>query len=106
MDLAPPVEPPVAEARARRRMNLDQLDAAFRRTSGGIGWTEMRGNREVNLLVELSATLGKPDYVQITTEDLDPSALFNKFLDDAARSICERMITHGRGPGRPPGGSR
>ena len=102
VDLAPPVEPPVPQMRARRRMNLDQLDAAFRRTSAGIGWTETRGNNEVNLFVELSATLGKPDFVQITTEDLDPSALFNKFLGDASRSICAKMVSRDEntpGPG-------
>jgi hypothetical protein len=94
-DLAPAPPPPPAREpppRARRRMNLDQLDAAMRQASDGIGWTERRGNTDVNLFVELSATLGKPDYIQITTENLEPSALFLKFLDDAARSVCARMI--------------
>jgi hypothetical protein len=36
----------------------------------------------------LSSTLGKPDFIQQTVEDLTPSALFLKFLDDAARSLC------------------
>lgn len=91
-DLAPTPAPWQPPNRARRRMNIDQLDAAFRRTSGGIGWTEMRGNREVNLFEELSATLGKPDFIQITTESLEPSALFQKFLDDASRQVCARMV--------------
>ena len=93
-ELAPPLEPePVeAPARQRRRMNVDQLAVAMRQVSGGIGWTERRGNNEFDLFEELSITLGKPDYIQRTNEDLSPSALFQKFLDDAARSICERMI--------------
>ncbi len=91
-DLVPAPAPWQPPPRARRRMNVDQLDAAFRRTSGGIGWTEMRGNREVDLFVELSATLGKPDFIQITNESLEPSALFQKFLDDAARQVCARRI--------------
>lgn len=88
----PAPEPaPEAATRPRRRMNLDQLAAAMRQVSGGIGWTEIRSGREVDLFVELSATLGKPDYIQVTNEDLEPSALFQKFLDDAARSVCQGM---------------
>lgn len=89
VDLLPPVE---VLARPRRRMNLDQLAQAMPQVSGGIGWTELRNGRDVDLFVELSATLGKPDFVQVVSEDLEPSALFLKFLDDAARSICARMV--------------
>ena len=101
-DLVPAPEPWQAPPRARRRMNIDQLDAAFRRTSGGIGWTEMRGNNEVDLFTELSATLGKPDYIQITHESLEPSALFQKFLDDAARQVCARRIEADQARGAEP----
>jgi hypothetical protein len=85
-----PVEPP---ARARKRMNIDQLAAAVRAVSGGIGWIEARGGVEVDLFDELSATLGKPDYAQVTRENLQPSALFQKLFDDAARSVCAAWIT-------------
>lgn len=87
--LIPPAE---VQARPRRRMNLDQLAQAMRQVSGGIGWTENRGGRDVDLFVELSATLGKPNYLQVVSEDLEPNALFLKFLDDAARSVCGRMM--------------
>lgn len=90
--LRPPDPPPEVEPRSRRRMDLDQLDAAIRQVSGGIGWTEQRGNTQVNLFVELSATLGKPDFVQRTEEDLVPGAMFQKFLDDAARSVCQELV--------------
>ena len=83
-------------SRARKRMKLDQLDAAFTRSSGGITWTERRGGRDANQFVELSATLGKPDFIQVTTENLEASTLFQKFLDDAARSVCAKMILRDR----------
>jgi hypothetical protein len=54
----------------------------------------------VDQLEALSRTLGKPDFVEITTEDLEPSALFQKFLDDAARSVCAKVVD--RDVGRPP----
>jgi hypothetical protein len=93
--------PPPPPPRARRRMNLDQLDQAMRQVSGGIGWTERRGNADVNLFVDLAATLGKPDYIQTTSESLEPSALFLKFLDDAARSVCAKMIERDLAAGGP-----
>jgi hypothetical protein len=95
-DVPPP--PVVVEipGRARRRMNLDQLNASIRQVTGGVGWTERRNNVEIDLFEELSATLGKPDYVQSTHEDLEPSALFQKFLDDAARSVCAATVAADR----------
>ncbi len=83
---------PELMVRARQRMNLDQLAGAIVRVTGGLGWTELSGSNEIDLFEELSATLGKPDYIEITQEDLSPSALFHKFLDDAARSVCARLV--------------
>lgn len=92
VDLTPRPPAPEAPHRERRRMDLDQLDATIRTVTGGIGWTENRGGRDVNLFSELAQTLGKPDYLQITDEDLEPSAMFQKFLDDAARSVCRDLV--------------
>lgn len=89
--IAPDGEGP-APIRPRRRVNIDQLEAAILEVSGGIGWTEIRGRNEINLFEELSATLGKPDYAQNTEEELEPTILFQKFLDDAARTVCTRML--------------
>lgn len=92
VDLEPEPEAPKMPFRHRRRMDIDQLDATIRSVTGGIGWTELRSGREVNLFEELAQTLGKPDYLQITDEDLQPSAMFQKFLDDAARSVCFALM--------------
>jgi hypothetical protein len=83
---------PEAALRQRRRMDLDQLEASIRAVTGGLGWTERRGGREVSLFEELGPTLGVPDFLEVTTEDLSPSAMFQKFLDDAARSVCGRLL--------------
>ncbi|MEE2755609.1 MAG: hypothetical protein VYA30_03055 [Myxococcota bacterium] len=82
----------VEPGRSRRRMNLDQLEAAFLRVSGSLNWTERRNGNDVSLFQTLSATLGKPDFIQVTNEALEPTALFQKFLDDAARQVCQKMI--------------
>lgn len=94
---------PVTElVRARRRMDIDQLDASIRQVTGGIGWTERRGSVDVNLFTELAGTLGKPDYVESTIEVTEPTLIFQKFLGDAARSVCDATIEADRGtaPGK------
>ena len=78
--------------RGRHRMDIDQLSQSIRVVTGGIGWTEQQGGVEVDLFQQLSRTLGKPDYLELTTEDLTPSLLFQKFLDYAARSVCDRLV--------------
>ncbi len=90
VDLLPTPEAP---HRTRRRMNLDQLNAALLRVSGGIAWTRKVGGKQVNELETLALTLGKPNYTDVTTEDLESSALFQKFLDDAAQSVCKKLAT-------------
>ena len=96
-------EPPAFEApyRSRRRMNIDQLEAAFLRVSDGLNWTERRNGQDESLFRILSVTLGKPDFIQTTNEVLEPTALFQKFLDDAARQVCAKMIDRDRSPGTP-----
>lgn len=84
-----PIDLGTGPDRGRRRMDVDQLDAAMRRATGGLGWDDSGGNPQ---FARFAATLGVPDYVGTTTEDLEVSALFLKFLDDAARSTCDRLI--------------
>ena len=92
-DLVP--EMPAADEgiRARRRMDAEQLSASMRIISGGIGWTELNGDgEEIDLFEELGATLGVPDYIQRTREDLTASVVFEKFLGDASRAVCSGMV--------------
>lgn len=90
--LTPPQAPPERVLRSRKRMELEQLSKSLKQVTDGIGWTEMRGNTEVDLFDDLGSTLGRADYIQITQEDLEPSAMFQKFLNDAARSVCARLL--------------
>ena len=82
------LEPPTT--RPRRRVDIDQLNAAIRDATGGIEWTDPTTGQ--NLFTALSATLGKPDYALMTSENLAPTALFHKFLNDAARQVCHKLM--------------
>ena len=81
-------DPPAPEVpwATRRRMNIDQLDASIQRVVG-LAWEDAQGD---NQFEELAATLGKPDFIDATQEDLTVSLLFQKFLGDAARDVCAR----------------
>lgn len=81
-------EPPAPEApwANRRRMDIDQLDASFTAVTGLV-WEDAAGRSQFE---QLSSTLGKPDFIDSTQEDLTVSLLFQKFLGDAAREVCER----------------
>jgi hypothetical protein len=76
--------------RPRRRMDIDQLSASFARVTGGVNWWGWE---------PYARTLGKPDYAVQTHEDLSASLLFHKFLDDAARDVCDQLAL--REPGVP-----
>lgn len=89
VDLLATLPPP---SRPRKRMDIDQLDAALQRVSGGIGWTSGKGATLKNEFETLAITLGKPNYTDLTTEDLEPTALFQKFLGDAATAVCTKLI--------------
>lgn len=92
-DLAPSDRRP---GRDRKRMDIDQLASTIELATGGIRWTEGDGLTGDLMFEELSATLGKPDYALTTREDLSPSVIFEKFLEDAAASVCTKLIEHER----------
>jgi hypothetical protein len=74
-------------ARARHRMDVDQLDESLF-VATGLRW-EVSGT---NQLTRFRSTLGVPNFSTSTHEDLEVSPLFLKFVDDAARSVCTRLL--------------
>jgi hypothetical protein len=87
--LLPFVEP---LRRARQRMTIPQLSDALRQVTGGIGWTELWYGFEADLFEVFASSLGVPDYVETVREDRAASALFHKFLDEAARHACSELV--------------
>lgn len=68
-------------SRSTRRMSLDQLLRSID-VVGGLapGTAQMDPN--------LALTLGKPDYLQVKEESLEPSPLFMKFMNDLGAAVC------------------
>jgi hypothetical protein len=78
--------------RKLRRMTLDQLARTIPLVTNGIKWTEDFGQGEVDILALLSPTFGAPDYLNITEENLEPSLLISKFLNDASKRVCLKRL--------------
>lgn len=95
----PPIEAPPA-SRSVKRLSVDQLAAALPVVAGDdanglpITWRLKVGQKTVEALSDqaLAPTLGKPDWIQVTEEGLQPSSLYLKFADDMARDVCEQAI--------------
>jgi hypothetical protein len=73
-------------------MDIDQLRANIEHVSGGIEWTAGPGSTGTDMLNKYSVTLGVPDYFLSTIEEKSPSLVFEKFLGDAAKSVCTKLI--------------
>jgi hypothetical protein len=93
----PPIDPgkgPITSAEPRR-LTVDQLRRSFPIALGkdqngeDITW-KVAGNKKG--LDQNADTLGEADYIITTEEILEPSPLYLKFADDAARSICDQAL--------------
>ncbi len=74
------------------RMTIEQLARSIPVITGGIEWIENFGQGPVNLLEVLAPTLGAPDYLRVTEENLEPTLLIAKFMQDASHRICVRWV--------------
>jgi hypothetical protein len=93
VDHAPVAVDPTS--REINRLSIAQLRGSLTTIFGNdlagqpITWKVAAGNG----LDVFAGALGEPDYIISTDEDLEPSPLYLKFIDDAARDVCERALT-------------
>ncbi|MBM4778095.1 MAG: hypothetical protein GQE15_10390 [Archangiaceae bacterium] len=71
-----------------QRLSVRQLAQSMNVALGGSTW--MVGS--VNGFDARTRTLGEPDYIGVVDENLEPSSLFLKFMDDAAKDACTRAV--------------
>jgi hypothetical protein len=82
----------IAINRPARRMSLKQLAQSIPTLTKGIRWTEDFGQGEVDLLNLLAPTFGAADYLIVTEENLEPNLLIAKFMNDASKRICQKLV--------------
>jgi len=82
----------VGEGRRARRMSVEQLRRSIEALFDGITWTVTARGPALPGFDVLSATLGEADYIRTTQNNLDPSPLFAKFMDDMAASVCRQAV--------------
>ena len=80
---------PAASARTLRRMSVKQLRRAIATVTGGGAWRDSRGRDQLTILEQ---TLGVPTYIDTTSEDLEASLVFQKFLGDGTRAVCDETL--------------
>jgi hypothetical protein len=90
--VAEPAPAPTEAPRLLRRMTIDQLQESIKAVTGGLSWR----NRHSDEFERLKKTLGVPNYLDTTNEDLDASLVFQKFLGDATRTVCNEAIDNDR----------
>ncbi len=90
----PPLDAPITSA-GNRRLTVEQLRRSFPVALGndenGAPITWKLGTK--NALDDNADTLGEADYINTTEDNLEPSPLYLKFVDDAARDVCNRTLT-------------
>lgn len=89
-------EEEVIPGRAVHRMSVEQLARSIPIITGGIEWTEDFGEGEQDMLEVLSGTLGAPDYILVTQENLEPSLIIAKFMQDASLRVCAKWLAEDR----------
>ena len=91
--VTPNPTPTEAAGQIARRLTVDQLRRSIPALFDGITWTfDSRAGR-VNAFDTLAQTLGEADYLQVTYENTEPSAMFAKFMDDMAGDVCGKAVT-------------
>jgi hypothetical protein len=90
-----PVDPgKIVKSASTRRLSVQQLRWSLPKIFGvdaadkPITW--MVGTNEG--LTRFDDPLGDPDFLDTTEEGLEPSPLYLKFMDDAARDVCNRAL--------------
>lgn len=75
--------------RALKRMSVAQTRSSLEQLSGGIRWTD----EQTDLWDSYAETLGVADYQTRLRDNLDPSIMYQKFLDDAAVQTCTEWVS-------------
>ncbi|MCI0570234.1 MAG: hypothetical protein L0Y66_05740 [Myxococcaceae bacterium] len=87
-------EKSLATTRGVQRLTVEQLRQSFPVVMGegadGKPITWMRGSTPG--LNTFARSLGEADYANVVVENLEASPLYAKFMDDAARDVCNRAL--------------
>jgi len=83
-----PLLPPPAP-RTRIRMHIDQLKSSIKTVTGGVEWSDSKGN---SYWTKHYTALGVPDYISSVNEVFETTLLFDKLLGDASRDVCPALL--------------
>ena len=95
----PPIDLPPVSAFASR-MTIGMLEKSLPVVAGNdvngnpINWTvTQQGNQVVGWEYgAFGGTLGRPDYIKVTAESMEPDMLYLKFMGDMATQVCQKIV--------------
>jgi hypothetical protein len=73
-----------------RRLSVNHLRVSIPKLFDGLTWEDPV--ERTSYFSSLAQTLGEPDYMAITQENLDASPLFAKFMEDMASHMCIKAV--------------
>ncbi len=73
-------------------MTVEQLARSIPVVTDGLRWVEDFGDGPTDMLAVLAPTLGAPDYIRVTEENLEPTLIVAKFMADASHRICVQWV--------------
>jgi hypothetical protein len=79
--------------RAPRRITVAQLDESIRTTVGRAWVCPVGAPATCVDLADVAPSLGKADFANVSTENIEPNLVFAKFLEDGARDVCMAQAT-------------
>jgi len=95
----PPLDLPPVSAFASR-MTIGMLESSLPIVAGNdvngvpINWTvNVQGSEMIGWEYgAFGGTLGRPDYVKVTAESMEPDMLYLKFMGDMANQVCQKIL--------------
>ncbi len=87
VDVAVADPEPTEPGRQVHRMTIAQLARSIPVITGGIEWIEDFGDGPADMLKILYSTLGGPDFLLVTEENLDPSLIVAKEKEGGGKSL-------------------
>jgi hypothetical protein len=89
---------PTPQSAVTKRLSVDMLEDSLAIVAGTdeknnpIQWQVTYLNKTFLAFGQLGTTLGRPDYAELTSENLEPNALYIKFVGDMAINVCGKIL--------------
>lgn len=86
--------------RKARRMSVSKIENTIK-SMLNTTWTQTINGKQVDMFQNLSLTLGRADYKELTKSNDEVTKLFMKLMDDMAANVCPKAVANDLKAGTP-----